>query len=377
MSEFTLTLEDVQRLTAERSPEARAETATKVAAYFSKGELSKNERQLAEQIFRLMARDAELRVREALAANLQDCPAVPRDVAFSLAHDVDSIAIPIILFSQSLTDADLIAIVKSQTLEKQVAVAQRETVSDLVSQALVETGEREVVAALIENPGADIAEPSMLAIIDQFGGDTGIQSGLVQRAKLPVVVAERLVALVSETLLETLVSRHNIPVQSAAEIVGRSREKATVILAAGADRDDVQELVHQLRVNGRLTASILLRAACMGDIGLFEAGIAELASVPIDNARKLIHDRGELGLKAICQKAKIPTGLYPAFRCAVDVAHETEFDGGELDRARFSRRMIERILTKSDVLGLSFESPDLEYLLAKINQLPSDVALHA
>jgi uncharacterized protein (DUF2336 family) len=377
MGEFSLTLEDVARLTTERSVKARAETAAKVASQFARGDLSPSERQLTEQIFRLMARDTEKSVREALAANLRESQDVPRDLALTLAQDIDSVATPVIMFSRALTDADLIAIVHGQGLAKQMAVAKRATVSDVVSQALVETGQRDVVVALVENPGAAISEPSMLSIVDQFGDDSSVQTGLVQRAKLPIVVAERLVALVSETLLETLVTRHNIPLQVAAEIVSRSREKATVIIAAGADRDDVQDLVHQLRVNGRLTASILLRAACMGDIGLFEAGIAELASVPIDNARKLIHDPGDLGLRAICQKAHIPGSLLPAFRCAVDVAHETEFDGGELDRARFSRRMIERILTKSDTLGLSFESPDLEYLLGKISLLPSDIMVHA
>lgn len=229
----------------------------------------------------------------------------------------------------------------------------------------------------MENESAAISEVALQKIVDDFGEDSTIQESLVQRAKLPMTVAERLVSLVSDHLCETLISRHKISARTAADIAGRSRERATVTLAAGADREDVEGLVRHLRSNGRLTASILFRAACMGDVALFEAGMAELASIPVDNARRLIHDPGPLGLAALCNKAGIPEPLLPAFRCAVDVARETDFDGGEQDRERFSRRMIERILTKSEVLGLSFDSPDLEYLLSKINQLPSDVALRA
>ena len=48
----------------------------------------------------------------------------------------------------------------------------------------------------------------------------------------------------------------------------------------------------------------------------------------------------------------------------------TEFDGGELDRERYGRRMIERILTQYEELGVTFASADLEYLLTKMNQVP-------
>lgn len=59
-------------------------------------------------------------------------------------------------------------------------------------------------------------------------------------------------------------------------------------------------------------------------------------------------------------------------RAAMDVARETEYDGGENDRERYSRRMIERILTQYGDLGIEFDSDDLEYLLTKMGQLPPD-----
>ena len=48
-------------------------------------------------------------------------------------------------------------------------------------------------------------------------------------------------------------------------------------------------------------------------------------------------------------------------------------DGGENDRERYARRMIERIMTQYDDLGVEFESSDLEYLLTKMDELPADV----
>jgi uncharacterized protein (DUF2336 family) len=128
--------------------------------------------------------------------------------------------------------------------------------------------------------------------------------------------------------------------------------------------------VKHLNVYRRLSPSIMFRAVCMGDMAFFEAGMAELTQVPLSNARKLIFDPGKRGFKALYRKAALPAVLFPAFRCALDVARENELDGGELDRERYRRRMIERVLTQYEELGVTFDSTDVEYLLAKMSQLP-------
>ncbi len=103
----------------------------------------------------------------------------------------------------------------------------------------------------------------------------------------------------------------------------------------------------------------------MGDLAFFEASLAVLAGIPLLNARMLIHDEGSLGFEAIYQKAGLPEALFPAMRVAVDVIKETDYDGGPNDRQRYSRRVIERILTQYENLG----SDNLEYLLRKLKQL--------
>ena len=62
-----LTEADVQRLMSSPSGDVRAETAEKIAVAFDAGKLTDRERELAEEIFRVMMRDVEVMVREALA----------------------------------------------------------------------------------------------------------------------------------------------------------------------------------------------------------------------------------------------------------------------------------------------------------------------
>ena len=89
----------------------------------------------------------------------------------------------------------------------------------------------------------------------------------------------------------------------------------------------------------------------------------------------MIHDQGRLGLKALYQKSGMPQAQYTAVRAAIDVMRETEYDGLDHDRERFSRRLIERILTQYDDLGVDLKSDDLDYLLTRMDQLsPQETA---
>ena len=266
----SLSQADVSRLLTDPTPDARAATAGKLARVFDPAGLSARERALAEDIFRLMLKDAEVRVRQALADNLKENGGVPHDVAVALANDVDQVALPMIAFSEVLTDADLIAIVNSQNGARQEAVAGRKTVSESVSDALVSAGDEAVVTRLVSNQGAVISERSLQRVVDAFGDREGVQVAMVNRAVLPVTVAERLVTLVSDSLRDQLVERHELPAGVMTDIILKSRERATISLSTGSAVDDVVALVKQLHDHGRLTPSIILRALCMGDVTFFE-----------------------------------------------------------------------------------------------------------
>lgn len=363
----TLKEEDVARLLANPAADIRAEIAEKIAGQHLG--LNATQRRLAEDIFRLMVKDAEVRVREALARQLKENPTVPHDVAASLARDVESVSLPILQFSEVLTDEDLIEIVKSQSQDKQVAVAKRAHVSAGLADVLVESHNETVVATLVGNEGAEITETTLQRVVDEFGASDVVGAPLVARRSLPVTVAERLLTRVSENLRQVLMTRPDMSPETVTNLMLHARELAVLGLAEGDP--DVLRLVDHLYRNARLTPSIILRAVCMGDMTFFEAAMAKLARIKLENARTLIHDAGKRGFEALFDKAGLPKAFYAAMRAAIDVSYEMEYDGGPNDRERFSRRMIERVLTQYGDLGVDFEKDDLEYLLAKMNQLPA------
>lgn len=362
-----LSKDDVARLLAEPSSANRAELAAKVARQFDPETLTAAERRLAEDIIRMMAHDAVVRVRQSLAENLKSNPGLPREVALTLANDVEAVALPILSVSKVLTDEDLIELVRASNDEaKQAAIARRETVSGSVADALIENAGETAVAALVANEGAELAEPQLGRVVDRFGDSAVVQEPLVKRPKLPVTIAERLVAVVSDNLRSYLVTHHELSEEMASDVILRSRERATVTLLDGRnDQEALDRLVAQLSRSGRLTPSLLLRALCTGDVAFFETALSHMARVPLTNARLLIHDSGRLGLKSIYEKAKMPAALLTACRIALDVLHETPYDGEDRDVERHQRRVIERILTQYEEMA----SEDLEYLLGKMGDV--------
>jgi len=360
-----LTHADVLRLLADPSPETRADMAAKVAHEFQRGELSSDERRIAEEIIRVMARDAVLRVRQALAEHLKESRDLPPDVAIQLARDVDVVAMPVLQHSTVLTDADLIMLVKESTSAKLVAIAHRATVSESVADAVVDAADPKAIVALVGNEGAAIAEPALHTVLTRLAGNTELDETMARRQALPVTVLERLVTEASDRLREVLIERHDLPERLASDLVFQTRERATVgLMSPRSPASEALELVSHLKRAGRLTPSIILRALCLGDLAFVEAAFATLAQIPVHNARLLIHDAGPLGFKSLYDHAGLPKALSHAFRVALEVARDTPLDGGDHDQERQRRRMIERILTQFEDVG----AENLDYLLTKLQE---------
>ncbi len=363
-----LTEADVKKLMANSSGEVRAETAAKVANAFQAGGLSSTERGLAEQIFRVMVKDAEAKVRSALSQHLKTASDLPHDLAVSLARDVEEVSLPFLETSTVLTDADLIEIVRSSGAAKQSAVAKRAEVSEQLASAIIDHGKwGEVVATLASNLGAALSEQDIGRMLDKHGDNLALTNSLVTRANLPLAVSERLVTLVSESMREFLVEKRDMSDEMATDLVLQARERATIsLLPPGAKRADVIDMVVQLRKSGRLSPSLVLRALCTGDVAFFEAALSVLSDIPIVNARVLIHDEGELGLRNIYQRANLPMDQIHLFRAAFDAVRELQYDGGDRDRQRFSAKVIERVLTKVEQ---RLDQSNLDYLMKKLRQL--------
>ncbi|KQW66504.1 hypothetical protein ASE17_05390 [Phenylobacterium sp. Root77] len=361
-----LTDEDIRTLVRGATPDERAFAARKICRRLDAAVLSEDDRGHAQDILRVMARDAAEMVREALSITLKSSPLVPHDVALQLARDVETVCLPILGASPVFTDADLVEIVRLGEPVRQVAIAKRPQVSKAVTRAIVDHGAESAVEAACANDNADFADQTLSDAVERFERSEQVLAAVAYRNALPLAVTEKLVSMVSEQVRDHLLNRHEISAELALEIAMGAQERATVDLVDQAGRtSDVKAFVSHLRQHDRLTASLLLRALAQGHMTFLEWGLAELASVPHHRTWLMIHDAGPLGLKAVYDRAGLPARLYGAFRAGVDTYHSMEFDGGARDRERFQERMLHRFLTQPEIAGRE----DTDYLLDKMDRL--------
>jgi uncharacterized protein (DUF2336 family) len=359
-----LTDSDIRTLIKGPSDDARAYAAHKICRCIDEAELSPEERAHAESILVIMADDAAVLVRRALAVALKNSPKLPREIANKLARDIETIALPVILNSPLLTDADLIEIVRTCPPSKQVAVAGRETLSAAVTGAIAAFAVPEAVHRALANDNAEFDEDGLDTTLTRFAGVSSITAAMVHRNELPLSITEKLVSLVAGEAFDHLVNHHELPPQIAIELAMGARERVSIdIIEQAVRQKDIARFVQQLNLNGRLSPSLLMRGICLGHVEFIEHAMAELAGIAHQRMWLMIHDSGPLGLKTAFDRAGLPPRLFPSFRAALEVYHSIDREGGVTDRMAFRKRMLERTLT----LFQSVPKDDLDYLLDKLD----------
>lgn len=341
---MNITREDIELLVREPSAAMRTRIAQKITTGYSSGLFSESEITLANEIFRLLLKDTETRVRKQIAHELKDCMHAPHDVIVALANDHHEVAIPILQHSLVLSEEDLIAIVQAtREVQKLMAVASRATVSKELSHALVVSNDARVVKTLLQNPGAALADTTVEEIIDHFERDQSVLESLVYRGGLPHNFAERLFSRVSDNLRKQLTKKYRLSRHVVDDATTNARETVMLqFLSPWMSQQDMNGLVDQMHRNGRLSDSVIIRSLCIGDLRFFETAIARRVGIPPSNARILMMDPGPLGFKALYDSAHLPTSFYPAVSTMLRLAlQETEY--GAYRMTDFAKRMSEQI----------------------------------
>jgi uncharacterized protein (DUF2336 family) len=333
----------VQRLIEDPSAASRSDVAARMGPALD-AKLTDTERALAEQILVLLARDAEVQVRASLAQSIKNSPSVPRKVALKMAQDVEKVSFPILRFSQSLTEEDLLAIVNEIGEPGREQVAQRAVVSRRLSATLIELGDEATVTRLMRNQGADIDDDSMGHALDKFGGQQSVTEAMAYRPSIPLSIARRLVALVADEVKQQVLKTQPAAAAEAEAAINLSGGKVLKRLTGeGEGKDDVGTTVLRLHKDGKLTPAVILRALVHGDVVFFEASLAIFAGVPLLSARRLAHDPNPQAFAAIYAKANLPKEELVLFRLALTVAKETAYGGLSFEERK--KKLLERLMT--------------------------------
>lgn len=368
MNENSLNSQDVLNLAQNPSVENKSVIASKVSTLYNNRQITPNLIKLAEDIFRIMVKDTEIKVRETLANSLKNCSNLPKDIVENIINDSDNVALSFIQEYPSLTDEDLIKIIDSQKLNRQHAVSSRQNISSDISDYIVNNCPSDVIATLISNEGASIEETTFDTLTTKYPDDEEIKKRMIYRSELPVSIIEKIVDKLSYNLKNHLILNHNLPKDLASNLIEDVKEKITLTISEEYSSDkQTEELVHQLYKANRLTPGLIMRSICLGDLSFFEYALVYMSETPISEVRKILfNEQTDFMIRNLLRKAFIPKSMFPAIFSALKIVREIRFDCGRSNKKTFKHKVVERILSyirDNEELG----SDDIKYLISKIN----------
>jgi uncharacterized protein (DUF2336 family) len=266
---------------------ALAEAMTNLFAGGSDG-LSDRERALMADILQKVVVDLELTVRQSMSEKLADLPDAPADLIRFLANDEASVAAPLLARSGVLQDDDLLEIIRHRTLEHQMAITMRFSVSETVSGALADTGNVNVIESLLRNENARLSQATLAYLVDESKRLDSFREPLLRREELGPKLAKRMFLWVSAALRNQIINRFELDEATVDALLEEAalesiEESAADDAPSGADR-----LAKELDQEMLLDIDTLVRALAMGEVNLFIAMFARAAGLRDRLVRRML-----------------------------------------------------------------------------------------
>ena len=287
----------------------------------SKAELTERELSLAFEILRLLLDKVDVKIRRHIADYLADRPDVPEDLVRFLANDDITVAYPMILHSNRLSEPDLLDIAAERTMRHRQAIAIRPNISEQVTDRIVDFNEVEVLTTLLCNETAEISEAAMQKLVERSLDIESYREPLAHRKEMTRALARRLYAWVGEVLRHYIVHQYGVNPDTDAEpqVVGdnrrsressmpRSRGMAGRSRSGGADNalDPAEEFA---------AGRSLLRYLNRGDISGFEGAFATQLNLPLQAMGMILYDSDLSTLAIACKAAGIESDVFGDILC--------------------------------------------------------------
>ncbi len=306
--------------------------------------------------------DPEAEVRKALAGHLVTAEKLHADIIFNIVAGEDEIALPFLTATPALNDWHMMAILRVGDPPRQAAVARRHDISAEAIEFTVKSAGAAACLALFDNSAVKFDDRDYHTLYARFGQSPEVVERLLGRSDLPLDIRIIQAKHASNRMQQLMAERSWIPANDAAELVADAEETAILRILVQANPEELARVVPFLVSKAMLTPSIIVRAACLGQMQVVERAFAHLAGVPAARTRELMRGRGLLGFKSLHVKSGLPQSCFGILRAACDVTIDKGEEGIELDPEAFGRRLIETLMTRYEGMPVKERAKHLEFV---------------
>jgi len=297
LAESRSLLDDLVSPVAGATAKHRLKIIDRVADLFAAGSRSYSDEQISlfDDVLRRLTADIEVKARATLAHRLAVIDNAPPVLIRSLAFDdAIEVAEPVLIYSERLTDDDLVENATTKSQDHLYAIAQRLKLSEKVTDVLVERGDQRVVHKVVKNKGARFSLAGFGKLTTRARYDRKLTLALGERSDLPRQYFLKLLEAASSKVRAKLEA-------SNPELVAAIRD--TVDDVATAMQREVRKGSHAHAVavreaKRRFNVQPITEASVHGpahaqDFEKTVVALARLGVFPVDLVERALLDEGE------------------------------------------------------------------------------------
>jgi uncharacterized protein (DUF2336 family) len=204
-------MKEMENAIAGASTSRRGEMARKVTDLFvgRSDEFSADDLAVFDDVVVRLATEIEEHARALLSRRLAPIRNAPPRIIRLLARDDDiEVAGPVLAQSAQLSDEALVEIARTKGQAHMLAIAQRGSLSEVITDVLVELGDREVVLNAVDNYGANFSDHGFTVLVRRSEGDDMLTEFVGARPEIPSPLLTVLVAKASAAVRTKLEATH-------------------------------------------------------------------------------------------------------------------------------------------------------------------------
>jgi uncharacterized protein (DUF2336 family) len=188
MTTFTSLIDEIQDATVSRSTKKQLSALTRITDLFvaGSGRYSNQQIELFDGVFKTLVSVIELKTRAKLARQVATNQNAPATLVRAFAFDAAiTVAAPVLSQSTALSESDLVVSARTQSQGHLYAIAQRRTISEIITEILIERGEPFVVHTVAKNEGAHFSDDCFRELVERSGDDAQLALHLGTRCDIP------------------------------------------------------------------------------------------------------------------------------------------------------------------------------------------------
>lgn len=300
-------IEELESAVSRGTPETRLAALFYATDLLIAGRYSSDQIWVFGEIIGLLAEEIEVAARARLATLLAPSANAPLKVINKLASD-DSIAVSGIVLRQSerLDDEGLTENARTKSQDHLLAISQRKSLNERVTDIILARGTQNVVHAVAKNPGARFSDAGFWHMVKRSEGDSILTEIVGTRRDIPRHHFQQLIAKASDEVKERLIAANvdaeNEIQDAITDVTGAMQSK----FGPGSKKYfAAKKLVGELHRMGELTEAKIHEFAKSHRIEEVVVALSLRNELPVDVVERALRDERRDLILILAKAAKL------------------------------------------------------------------------